>query len=68
MDPHSSLLHLHAHVGRGRGHGRRQTENAKAAAPGLDPEQVARAADNQLQPRLAVRQSSGSIGGQLCPR
>lgn len=68
MDPHSALLYLHAHVGRGRGHRRRQAENTKAEAPGLDPEQAARASNNQFQPRLAVRQSSGSIGGQLCPR
>lgn len=66
MDAHPPLLHLDAHVGR-RGRRGDQEADPQAAPAGLDSEQGAAAAHQQLQPRLARRESPRSPGGQLRP-
>lgn len=66
LDP--ALFHLHAHVGWGGGDRWRQAEDTEAKAAGMDSEQAAWAAHNQLQQGLADRSGPRGPGGQLCPR
>ena len=67
VDAHPPLLHLHARVGGWR---RRwcQEADTKAEAAWVDSEQDPLLAHHQLQPKLARRQSPGSLGRQLCSR